>query len=495
MTAAAAHYAAGRLDAAAALLRDREAQDPSDVDARYALAVIDLRQTRWAEARQRLKAVLRRRPNHFGAWRNLGAASQGLNDWATAAAAYDRARAIDTGETETGFRLAVALAVLGRVDEAIGLYRDLAREPAPRAKALARLAILRPSAVTDWELASLGDLATALSGEDSETRVELLFAWAGALEARGADEAAWAAFAEGNRLKHRILTAGPSSSRPSTVSREHALSIARIRRLFTAEFLASNAILGDGATRPIFIVGMPRSGSSLIEQILASHPHVQAMGESEALSAVLEGRFPYPPTSPRSPGHFAALAKAYLSRQAARGLARRARPVDKTLDNHLHVGMIHLMFPNAVILHATRDPLETGVSCFRQLFAVGGETLYDLADIAGEIRRYATMMNHWTSVLPGRVVEVSHEALTADPERRIRWLVVEVCGLTWHEGCLQFHQTRRSLATASVDQARRPISRASRPWRERYEVHLGPLLAGVDSAPADHGRPPQTANA
>ncbi|MDB5483440.1 MAG: sulfotransferase [Caulobacteraceae bacterium] len=478
LDAAAAHYAAGRLGPASETYRRVEAEDPDDVRARYSLAVIDLRTGRFDAARRRLKAVLRRQADHFSAHHNLGVAEQSLGGWEAAAQAYADALSLRPEATEPAFARAVALAVLGETEEAITLYRALAERPQARPRALTRLAILRPEGVTEAELAHLRADA-ADENLDAETRTGLLFALGAALEARGEDGAAWGAFAAGNALQHQQLTAGPAANRPATVAEENAASIARIRTLFSPAFLARHAGQGEATVRPIFVVGMPRSGSSLIEQILSSHPRVQGMGESNALWTTLDGRFPYPPHTPREGDHFRRLARRYLETLASRGWSHRHRPVDKTLDNHLHVGMIHLMFPQATILHAVRDPLDTGLACWRQLFAKGNETLYDLAEIGAEQLRYATMMEHWRKVLPGFVVDVRYEDIIADPDVSIRWLVTEVCGLPWTTDCLRFYETRRAVGTASADQVRRPIYHtAVERWR-RYEPQLAPLLAAL----------------
>ena len=218
---------------------------------------------------------------------------------------------------------------------------------------------------------------------------------------------------------------------------------------------------------------MPRSGSTLIEQILAAHPQVTALGETAALPPMLERGFPAAKAEVRR------AARRYLEAMRARGWRGAGRFVDKTLENYLHVGAIALMFPKAVILHAVRDPVDTCLSCYRQLFASGGETLYDLADIGAEYAAYRGVMEHWGRVLPGRVVDVDHEALVADPERRIRWLVTEACGLAWNDACLRFHEAAGPVRTASSGQVRQPIFTTSVARWRRYERELAPLLAAL----------------
>ena len=481
LNAAAENYAAGRLNIASETYRRVEAEDPEDIRARYSLAVIDLRTGRFEAARRRLKAVLRRQGDHFQAHHNLGVAEQSLGGWEAAEEAYRQALRLRPEATDTAFSWAISLAVIGEMDEAVALYRKLAAEPEARPRALTRLAVLRPEVITDAELTRLRADAVDETLETG-TRTGLLFALGGVLEARGEDAAAWEAFAAGNTLKHDQLAAGASANRPATVARENAASIERIKNLFTPAFIARYAGQGEATVRPIFVIGMPRSGSTLVEQILASHPRAQGLGESGALWGVLDGRFPYPPDAPREGDHFRRLARRYLETQGSRGWSHRQRPVDKTLDNHLHVGMIHLMFPQATILHITRDPVDTGLACWRQLFAKGNETLYDLAEIGAEQLRYAAMMDHWRKVLPGRVVDVRYEDLIADPDTTIHWLVTEVCGLPWTSDCLRFYETRRAVGTASADQVRRPIFRTSLGRWRRYERQLAPLLAALQPA-------------
>jgi Flp pilus assembly protein TadD len=487
--AAGAHYAAGRLDEASAAYEAVEARNPDDVRAPYSLAVIDIRQGRFPRARERLQRVVRREPGLFRAQHNLGYVSQTLGLWREAAKAYEAALALRPDAADTEFNLAAALAVLGRTDEAIERYRALTADSALGLRALTAMALLNASAVSDAELAILRR-ASADPGVDPDVRTGLLFALGEVLEARRSDEAAFAAFAAGNQLKYERLVAasnGPAgpAAHPKAVARDHARSIERLKTMFTPAFIAAHRGAGNGASRPIFIVGMPRSGSSLIEQILSSHPAVQGLGESPALAETLQHRRAYDPAQPRDGAYFRDLADAYLAELRARGWDAGARPVDKTLESFLHVGMIALMFPRAVVLHSVRDPVDTCLACYRQLFAAGNETLYDLGQIGAEYVGYRAVMDHWRAVLPGRVVEVGHEALVKDPERQIRWLVTEACGLGWDPACLDFHRTERSVRTASVAQVRQPIVTSSlQRWR-RYERHLGPLFEALGPYSSD----------
>jgi len=478
---AAGQYAAGRLDDAARIYQRIERENPGEISAVYSLAVVDIRRGRLASARAGLRRVIAHEPEHFTAQHNLGAVCQQLGRWREAARAYRRALALRPDADDTHFRLAVALAVSGLTKEAVACYRTLAAQPSTRARALTRLAVLDAGAISDGELCHLRCAADD-PRLDREGRLGALFALGEVLEKRGAIDAAFIAFAAGNRLKHESLVSDALDGRstlPDMALLAHSKSISFVRGLVDREFI--DARQGDGAPSPapIFIVGMPRCGSTLIEQILSSHSKVQGLGETAAISDLLARGYPSHRRAPVEHGHVRGLADGYLSAMRARGWKGASRFVDKSLENHLHIGMIHLMFPRSVILHSVRDPVDTCLSCYRQLFASGNETLYDLRRIGAEYVAYRSMMDHWASILPGRVIDVRHEALVAAPESEIPWLVTTACGLAWDPACLRFHETRRAVKTASAGQVRRPIFTSSvRRWR-RYRKHLQPLFEAL----------------
>jgi tetratricopeptide (TPR) repeat protein len=480
---AAGHAAAGRLAEAAAAYERAEAADPDDFRAPISLATIDLQLRRPAQALPRLRRAAALKPDLFDAQHNLGAVAQSLEQWDEAAAAYERALALRAEAAETRRNLAIVLTILGRVDEAAALHRQLLDEPAMSAWALTRLALLRPAAVTDAELERLRRLA-GRPDTNAETRIGLLFAEGEVLERRGDDAAAFAAFTAGNRLKRESLQAAGVDI--AGLIGAHAEAARRVTAHFTAELLSRRHGEGLSTAAPIFIVGMPRSGSTLLEQILSSHPQVAALGEAAALPPLLERGFPEGSAETRT------LARRYLEAVRAADVVKTrwrsaGRFVDKTLENYLHVGAIALMFPRAVILHAVRGPVDTCLSCYRQLFARGSETLYDQADIGAEYVTYRRVMEHWRAALGGRVIDVDHEALVADPEGQIRWLVTEACGLPWHDACLRFHEAAGAVRTASSSQVRQPIFTTSVARWRRYEAELGPLLTALGHyAPYPH---------
>jgi tetratricopeptide (TPR) repeat protein len=462
---AAAHAAAGRLDAAAQVYRRLERQAPHDIRPAYSLAVIDIRQGRLDRARRRLETVVAIEPGLAAAQHNLGAVRQRLGDWPGAAQAYGRAVSLQPDAPQSRSGLATALAALGRGEEAVDHLRALASAPNHAWPALTRIALIDPEAIGDDDLGRM-QAAAADEAVEADTRTGLLFALGEVLERRGRDAEAFDAYAAGNRLKHVALD--------SVAAAEANAAAARwVRDLAGAKFLAAHAGQGSRSAAPIFVVGFPRSGSTLIEQILASHPDVQGLGETGVLPALAAHGYP------RNAAGFRDLAARYLAALRERGWDGTSRFVDKTLENYLHLGLIQVLFPRAMILHALRDPADTGFACYRQLFAAGNETLYDLSEIGAEYVRYRRLMDHWAAVLPGRVRDVSYEALVADPETRIPALVTEAAGLAWDPAVLRFHERAGGVATASAAQVRRPIYRTSvQRWR-RHATKLKPLIAAL----------------
>ena len=475
LNAAAACYAQGRLNDAADLYQQAAAADPEDLRPIYSLALIDIRCGRLENARQRLMAVAAQDPNLYPAQQNLGAVCQNLNLWQQAADAYGRALRLNPTAVESHFSLARALAVLGRVAESSACYRTLAANPSVRLRALTRLAVLDPAAINEQDLIDLRRRADDPATE-SATRIEAYFALGMGLEQRRADQAAFSAFAAGNRLKHGALMASADfAARPDAAERAHDLAARLVIDRFDQAFLQRSLHRGSTSAAPIFVVGMPRSGSSMIEQILSSHGDVHSMGENPALATVVDQHF----MGPEREINWGDLAEAYLGSMRQRGWKGAGRFVDKTLENHLRVGMTHLMFPKSVILDSTRDPVDTCLSCYRQLFTEGNETLYDLGQIGRAYVRYRRVMEHWERVLPGRVIRVEHEKLVADPEGQIRWLVADACKLDWDPACLRFYETVGAVRSASAAQVRRPLFSTSIGRWARFASELEPLLKAL----------------
>ena len=257
----------------------------------------------------------------------------------------------------------------------------------------------------------------------------------------------------------------------------------RITTVFDRELLNRFPGAGDPSSAPIFVLGMPRSGTTLVEQILASHPQVHGAGEltdlEKAARAVIGETcqpLPFPDCVPALDGAtLRRIGETYLSRLPVPGDGR-VRIVDKLPGNFLNIGLIRMILPNARIIHTVRDPIDTCVSCYSKLFAAGQYFSYDMRELARYYLRYSDLMTHWKSVLPPEaMLDVAYEDVVDDLEGQARRLI-EYCGLPWDERCLSFHKTERRVRTASAVQVRQPLFRSSlQRWR-KYEAGIGPLL-------------------
>jgi len=266
-----------------------------------------------------------------------------------------------------------------------------------------------------------------------------------------------------------------------------------IREVFNEDYFNKRPYEGIPTSLPIFIVGMPRSGSTLTEQIISSHPDVYGAGEIKLLSACLTAMRQKYPNVPRFPQmalgmkthQYVSVANSYLKEMAAMSPSA-LRVTDKLLTNYYFVGFINTLFPNAKIIHTMRNPVDTCLSAYSKLFKDDMPHSYDLAEIGRYYKKYEQLMEHWRRVLPaGVMLDVQYESVVEDAETHAR-KIVEFCGLPWNDACLNFHKSERPVKTASVSQVRKPIYGSSVNRWERYGDGLKPLIdalnAGVPSA-------------
>ena len=307
------------------------------------------------------------------------------------------------------------------------------------------------------------------------------------------DEQAHLAFALGKAYEDRkdYASAFDFYHRGNSVRREHhphdakinVFNTARQIKTLTGEFFAERDGWGTDAADPIFIVGLPRAGSTLLEQILASHSQVEGTAELPDIIAISRK---LGEKSRKNPASFYPEILARLEQAKVRELGegylestsvqRHGTPffIDKMPNNFQHIGLIHLILPNARIIDARRHPMAGCFSCFKQLFARGQTFTYDLADLGRYYRDYVILMDHWDTVLPGRVHRVQYEDMVADSETQIRKLL-EYCGLPFEEQCLRFYETERAVRTPSSEQVRKPIYREGLEQWRHFEAQLGPL--------------------
>jgi tetratricopeptide (TPR) repeat protein len=373
-----------------------------------------------------------------------------------------------------------ALKTIGQLPEAIDAYRAAAAARPDFGDAYWSLANLKTYRFTDDEIARMR-AEEARPSTAYDDRVHLCFALAKAFEDRGETAESWSYYERGNALKRE-----QSRYRADVLETNTAKQI----EVCTPDFFARRAGWGDPAPDPIFILGLPRSGSTLLEQILASHSEVEGTQELPDIQRIvqeLQGRDPdlddprYPAVlADMAQADFRALGERYLTETRA---YRTGRPrfIDKMPNNFRHVGLIHLMLPNARIIDARREPMSCCFSNLKQFFANGQEFSYAIEDIARYYRTYLDLMEHWDTALPGRVLRVHHEDVIDDLDGSVR-RILDHCGLAFEPACVAFHKSRRSVRTPSSEQVRQPIFRDGLDQWKKYEPWLAPLRAALGDA-------------
>ena len=516
LVAAAAALAAGKLDIAERGLKGALRRDPTDVAAIRMLAEVAGRLGRYRDAESLLARCLELAPDFHAARANYVTVLHRQSKFALALSEADRLIAAEphdlghlasraavlvrTGEYEAAlaaYRTILArhpdqprlwismghvLKTIGRREDSVAAYRTAAAQEPTLGDAWWSLANLKIVRLTDADLAAM-ERALA-SGPSAADRYHLYFALGKALEDRGEHARSFAHYAEGNRLRRLELPYRAES----TTAHVDASST-----LLTRTALAARTG-GHPSDDPIFIVGLPRAGSTLLEQILASHSAVEGTMELPdigTIAADLGGR-----GGPRDDkdesgyiGRLLALSEAerralgqrYLDGTRIQRKTGRPRFIDKMPNNFAHVGLIHLILPNATIIDARRHPMANGFSAFKQHFSRGQGFTYDLRDLGLYWRDYAQLMAHYDEILPGRVHRVFHEALLADPAREIHALLAHA-RLPFEAACLAPERNDRPVRTASSEQVRQPLARApDESWR-RYDEWLGPLREALGPA-------------
>lgn len=486
--------------------------DASHVAALCGLAALSITADVPRDAERLLRHALKQSAHHPLIWRGLSQAHLSLGELEAAAAAARRLTKIEPENPQSWTTIGAAKTRLLRQEEALEAYQQAARLNPKEARlpltmghiyktlgqradserayhaaldidpslgeAYWSLADLKNYLFSDQEIASMQNLLTQQDANRGNT-AQVHFALGRALEQRAGYSEAFEHYARGNAL--RRLHA------PFDIE-QFERRTARIRRFFDAAFFVARAGSGEPSPAPIFIVGLPRSGSTLIEQILASHSRVEGTMELPNIVSIthqfddmLPGRDGYPETVGTAPSDiFGELGRRYLKETEP---LRKGREhfTDKLPNNFSHVGLIHLMLPRATIIDARRHPMDACFSTFKQHFAEGQTFSYNLADLGRYYRGYLSLMDHWDRVLPDKVLHLQYEDLVAEPESQIRRLLAH-CRLPFEEACLAFHQTRRSVRTASAEQVRQPLYGSAVGYWRHFEAHLEPLRLSLGDA-------------
>jgi tetratricopeptide (TPR) repeat protein len=370
--------------------------------------------------------------------------------------------------------LGTVLRDLGRREEAIAAYRAALAANPNLPETFSNLGLIWTWRKGDELSRALLALARRSDRLPPESRIHLLFALGKYYDDIDDPDTAFSHWLQGAALKWRALNSDAGAAGVET-------ELMQIAAAFPPGIWSERRNHGDPSQLPVFVLGMPRSGTSLIEQLLSGHPQIHAAGEVGLLPRSLDGlSIDRRVLLAGAPGE-GSLAPEQRRRGRAyvRGLAALApaalRITDKLPGNYRHIGAIHLVLPKSQIIFCRRDLRDIAVSCFQTLFMVGHRWSYDLTDLGRVLVAFTRLMEHWRAVLPGRFLEVDYEAIVAEPETESR-RIVAACGLTWDAACMNFQNTRRAVRTASAGQVRQPIhSRSVGRWR-RYERHLGPLL-------------------
>ena len=432
------------------------------------------------EAEAHFVRAIELKPEFAVAHFNLGVLLQDRGELERAMAEYRQALAYRPDYIEALNNLGSCLRMYGFVDEARATFERILELRPTQIEAHCNLAQYKTYRAGDPQIEHLLSRKPAVASLSEDGQVRYWFTVGKMMEDVGRHDDSFAAYAEGNRAKHAITPWDEAA---------HLDLQRRIMATFSRERLARHVVpqTAEGPT-PVFILGMPRSGTSLLEQVLATLPGVHGAGEITWLAETLqsahsdgeEGAFRFPETLESwSDDALQRLGRRYIDR--IHDLAPQAtHVVDKLPANFTHIGLIHLMFPNARIVHAMRDPMDSCFSCYSRLFS--GNNLgytYNLGAVARYWVSYHQLMQHWHQALPpGRILDVSYEAMVSDFENQAR-RVVAYLGLPWDDRCLGFHDNRRVVKTASVAQVRRPIYKTSVARWKPYERHLGALFDAV----------------
>jgi tetratricopeptide (TPR) repeat protein len=470
------------LEEAAAEYRRALALRPDHAEAHCNLGTVLWKQRKLDEAAARLRHALALSPDYADAQFNLARVLYERGSFDAAISHCEKAVALQPGNAEVHSFAGRVLLETGQLQRARAAC-ETAIMLSPRCGAYyLNLAHCDRFGAAGPHLAAMETLAQDAAALGEQDRIDLQFALGKAYADLGEPERAFRHLLEANALKRRML----AYDEAATLGH-----LERIRSIFDEALIRAGRGRGHPSRKPVFIVGMPRSGTSLVEQILASHPQVFGAGEIGALQdSVAElgsrnGRsLPFPELLAALPSHrMRELGGRYLAR--IRAVAPAAvRITDKMPGNFRFAGLIHLALPNARIIHVRRDPIDTCLSCFSTLFTAGGSDYsYDLGELGRCYRAYAGLMAHWRKVLPAdAMLEVQYEHVVEDLEGQARRLVA-YCGLDWDARCIAFHATPRAVRTASAAQVRHPIYRSSiGRWRPEREL-LQPLLDALKQTP------------
>ncbi len=455
---------------------------PDFAEAHYNRGIALRELKRFEEALVAYDRAIALKPDFAEAHSNRGTALKEIDRLEEALVSYDKAIALKPSLATAYNNKGNALTELGQLDEARSAFLKAIDTDPLSAGAYRNLADLKKFAPGDPHLAAMEKLVAKPEGLSEADRMKLDFALG----------KAYGDLKDHRRSFQHLLAANAAKRATISYDEEETLTaFDEIERTFARELIAAKSGAGDPSQRPIFILGMPRSGSTLAEQILASHPMVHGAGELKTFGEVVLAIRGADGATIAYPEFVPTLDASALTSIGTRYLAlvhERApdgeRVTDKMPSNYLFAGLIHLTLPNVKIIHTVRNPVDACISCFSKLFTTGQNHTYDLGELGRYYKRYEHLMEHWRRVLPpSRILDVQYENVVADLETQAR-RILAYCELPWDDRCLSFHETDRPVRTASATQVRQPLYKSSVGRWHEYEEFLGPLLTALDIAPA-----------
>jgi tetratricopeptide (TPR) repeat protein len=424
---------------------------------------------RHRESVEAFRRVTELEPREVPGWSGLGNAYAFAGDVERARDAYVRAVELDPKAPGAQMGLGHVLKTLGDQAGALRAYRAAIAAKPDFGEVYWSMANLKVFHFDDAEIAAM-ERQVESHGLSASSDIHFRFALGKAWEDKGDFDRAWHYYDTGNAKQRKEVFHDPVM-----LEERHD----HIVEVFDREFLERRAGAGHDSPAPIFIVGLPRSGSTLVEQILASHSQVEGTQELPILPRLAASIGRYRPDNRQYPlavqdlpdRNFRALGRQYLDEAAPYRFTGKPHFTDKLPNNFSHVGLIHLILPNARVINARRHPFDSCLGAYKQLFGKGQHFTYDMTELADYYRRYHETMRHWHRVLPGKVLDVHYEETVTDLEAQVRRILAH-CGLPFEEACVRFHATERAVKTASSEQVRQPIyARALGYWRH-YDSHL-----------------------
>jgi tetratricopeptide (TPR) repeat protein len=458
-----------RYDDAEALLRRAVKVAPDFAAAWLTLARLLMDMNRYVEAIEAYEAVTRLEPDNADAWGGLGNANGRAMYSEKAVVAYEKSLAIRDGAPGILAAYAWELKTLGRQEDALDAYRRSIKANPRHGPAYWSMANLKIFKFEDEEVDAM--LGQVESGDLAEVDdIHMRFALGTAMEDRKDYERAWHFYHTVNQKQRVTVEHEPS---------QFEKRLNDIKEIFNKELLDSRTDAGFDVPDPIFIVGLPRSGSTLVEQILASHSQVEGTAELPILGRIAESIGRYRTDGARYPEavcdlrdkDLRAYGKEYIEQSRRFRMTDKPLFTDKLPNNYPLMGFAAMILPNAKIINARRHPFDSCLGAYKQLFGAGQNFTYDMLDLAHYYQQYDAMMKHWHSVLPGKVLDVHYEETVTDLEGQVQ-RILEHCGLPFEESCVRFHETERAVKTASSEQVRQPIYTSGLGKWRRYESHL-----------------------